>query len=131
MLAASALCLSSCGNYALYKLHVRASFQSADKSPTSDIAYCYVTITEENQALPVLDHYPFPNDSTAYGCKSGSTQQEIGIFSYSTARTSSKFMFQVDGYNANKDKILQTGQTDLIAAQAYPPEMPEIELLIK
>ena len=129
MLAASALCLGACGNYAVYKLAVNTSPKSADGFSRGDIASCTVTITDENGG-PVLTGYPFPGDSNTHGCTPGNTQEYIGTFSYSTARASGKLNFQVDAFNANKG-TLQTGQTGLIAAQAFPPEVTIPTLTIK
>jgi len=124
MLAASALCLSSCGNYALYRLHVTTSAgTAADGNQRADIDQCRLTITDEANVV-VAAGYSFPT------CASGFTKQDLGVFSYSTSRSSGTLTFQVDGFNANRDTILQTGKTEPIAPVSYPPEI-DVPLLMK
>ena len=139
VLAASALCLSSCGNYALFKIHVTTSAKSSvtpssggagNGSVRTDISECDMTIKDEKGDF-VLQGYLLKGTTSSTGCGNPVTQTDIGIFSYSTSRTGGTLTFQVDGFDANHVNILQSGHSEQIAPQPYPPEMPEIPILMK
>jgi hypothetical protein len=136
---AGALLLSSCGNYALYKIRVTTSLTSPIVAPdatpgtkTSDrtnIEQCKMTITDENGDT-VLENFPLP------ACHGGTTPADLGLLSYSTSRTSGTLTFQVDGWSNAASKtglpiILQTGKSAAVAPQAYPPEMPQINIAMQ
>jgi hypothetical protein len=130
---AGALFLTSCGNYALYKIQVTTSATSPIPDPTvsgsktsvrENIDLCLMTITDENGA-PVVQNYDLKV------CGGAGTKADLGLLSYSTSRTSGTLTFQVDGWSTNKTVILQTGKSDPVAPQAYPPEMPQINVAMK
>lgn len=141
MLAASLVGISGCGpDYALFKIHVKSSPKSELPAPNGSsntaINQCEMTITDQNSKL-VLDHFVLKNvtsvDSagnivSTTGCEGGLTPIDIGLFSYSTSNTKGTFTFTVDGWDDNHELILQTKTSDPIAAQVYPPEMPEVVL---
>ncbi len=138
-LVASLSGLSGCGpDYALFKIHVRASTRSVlplpDGSENTTINQCEMTITDENGVV-VLNHYvlqkegPYTdsqgNQELSAGCQGGLTPTDIGLFSWSTSNTKGTFTFTVDGWDDNHVFILQTA-TASQAAQVYPPELPEL-----
>jgi hypothetical protein len=142
MLAVSALALSSCGNYAIYKIHVTTATSSPIPAPNGSdrtaINQCNMTITDEKGAK-VVDGYILQGQVTSdsqgnlgfKGCKGGFTPADLGLFSYSTSRTGGALTFQVDGLNDGM-VVLQTGQSAVpVPPQAYPPEMPQINIAMK
>jgi hypothetical protein len=136
--AALAACLSfaGCGpDYAVFKVHV-----TAPTAPRNDIATCLMSITDTSRPGPdnvVLRDYPLQrlyghdgegNLKLSQGCEAERiTGSEIGIFSYSTSRSSGAFVFTVDAYNdeVNHDDEhkIETKSSDPIQIKAYPPEI--------
>jgi hypothetical protein len=140
LVAATLSGLSGCGpDYALFKIHVRASSRSnlprPNGSDNTAINQCEMTITDGNGVV-VLDHYVLQkepsldsqgNQKLLAGCQGGLTPTDIGLFSWSTSNTKGTFTFRVDGWDDNRSVILQTA-TASQAAQVYPPELPELPL---
>jgi hypothetical protein len=130
--------VSGCGpDYALFNIHVKASPRSTlpapDGSDNTAINQCEMTIKDQNGKV-VLDRFHLKPVTGAdaqgqpkllAGCQSGLTPTDIGLFSYSTSNTTGTFTFTVDGWNTNRDVLLQTGTCGPIAAKVFPPEMPE------
>ncbi len=136
--AAVVACLSfaGCGpDYAVFKVHV-----TAPTAPRNDIAICLMSITDTSRSGPdnvVLRDYPLQrlygrdidgNLKLSQGCAADMiTGNEIGIFSYSTSRSSGAFVFTVDAYNNevthNDDTKIETKSSDAIQVKAYPPEI--------
>jgi hypothetical protein len=89
LVAGALLSMSGCGDYAIFKV-VITSIDTPLK--LSEIAYCKITITDENKET-VLDHHDLN------GCK-GLTNKDIGTFSYSSSRSSGTLNFIVEAYDA-------------------------------
>ena len=139
MLATSLVGISGCGpDYALFKVDV-----SSSTSPRNDIELCRMTVTN-GDGRTVLDDFVLetvagPNDSSgnptlAQGCGGEMTNAHIGVFSYSSSRTSGTLKFRVDAYNApganGGQKIIQTGESADVATAMYPPEV-QVTVVIK
>jgi hypothetical protein len=144
MLAVSTLFLGSCGNYALFKLHVTTAPTSPVSPPNGtggsnrgQIDQCYLTVTDENN-VKVVDGYlllaPATTDSAGNlvvkGCKAGFTPADLELLSYSTSRTSGTLTFRVDGYDSDHKVILQAGKSGAVAPKAFPPVMDQIEIVM-
>ena len=127
LIAGALLSMSGCGDYALYKVDII----STDSSNRGDIAQCRITITADDSAKPVLDHY------SLNGCPPGQTKSVIGTFSYSSSRSSGNLKFTVEAYDANgydptnrSNNLLQSGEVDNVPVKVYPPEIP-VSIAIK
>jgi hypothetical protein len=130
VLASSLLGMGACGpDYALFKVDVSSSV-----SPRNDIDECRMTVTDEKGVAVMSDFLlksvAGPLDSSGnptliQGCASQITNPRIGIFSYSSSRTTGTLTFRVDAYsNINGGhKVVQAGCSDAIAPKAYPPEV--------
>jgi len=131
MLAVSMLGLGACGpDYALFKVSITT------KDPSSEIEECRMTITDEKGSA-VLDHFLLKtvagspdsqgNSTLLQGCQGGMTKSNIGLFSYSSSRTTGTLTFQVDAYNSTAanggQKVIETGNSGPVAPAAYPPEV--------
>ena len=140
MLAASLVGMTGCGpDYALFRIHVKSSPKSTLPAPNGSnntaINQCEMTITDQNSKL-VLDRFLLKRvtsvdtagNTVLTGCQGGLTPIDIGLVSYSTSNTKGTFTFTVDGWSENREFILQTKTSDPVAAQVYPPEVPEIVL---
>ena len=141
LLATSLSGVSGCGpDYALFSIHVKSSPKSIVPPPTGSdnfaIAQCEMTIEDQNKKV-VLDRFVLKKvtgvdaqgqPKLLSGCENGLTPIDIGLFSYSTSNTTGTFTFTVDGWDSNREHILQTATSDSIAAKVFPPEMPEILL---
>jgi hypothetical protein len=132
------LATSGCGpDYAIYKVDI----SSIESSNRGDIAYCRLTITDEG-GKTVLDHYALQavyngSGDLVQGCAGTKTNSHIGVFSYSSSRSSGSLKFTVEAYNANgydptdtTNNRLQMGASDNIPVKAYPPEIP-VSIAIK
>jgi hypothetical protein len=96
----AASCLAACGpDYTLFKIHVSSA------QPRNDIDRCTMTIKSGDQK--VLDEYQLltvaSSDPTtlAQGCAGGMTPANVGLFSFSTSRTSGTLTFTVNAYLAS------------------------------
>lgn len=107
VLAAFALCLSSCGDYTLFDIQVSCS-KGNDTSSDENITSFKLTITDEKGAK-VLENSPIELPSSPIS--SNASQFTVGHISYASSRTSGTLTFTVDAYdNSNaKNDIIQTG----------------------
>ncbi len=125
LLAGAALGMTACGpNYAIFKVDITST-----TSPRNNIELCTMTITDENNVL-VLDNYQLASelgtnpDGTYYakqGCAAGLTPAHVGVFSYSSSRTSGSLTFVVNALD-NDSAVVQTGRSTANVS-AYPPEV--------
>jgi hypothetical protein len=118
---------TACGpSYAWF--HVQLASAS---TPRNNIETCKLSITDENGAA-VLSNYVLPTVSRTddagatiglkAGCALGFTNANIGYVDYFTSPVIGALRFQLDAYDSN-GIIVQTGSTNLTAAQSYPPKI--------
>ena len=157
MLAASALCLAGCGEYALFRIHATTSSSSTVPVPNNqppseraDIINCVLTISDEgghimlSYSLPgsraaldsngniIKDASGSPQPQGCQGQSASPTSADLGKYSYSTTHMTGNLTFQIDGWDANNTVVLQTGRSAPIAPTPYPPEVsPIVEITMK
>ena len=125
--------LTGCGpDYALYSVHVVAQRQKID-----DIKKCQMSIQNEKDEYVVRDltlEAQWGPDNAGglelrYGCVGGMTKTDVGLFSYSTSRTSGNLKFTVTAMGGPDDlTVIQQGSASA-GVKAFPPEIP-VELVM-
>jgi hypothetical protein len=133
LVAAGGLGLSGCGpDYAIFTVTVWG-----DQSDRDNINKCLMSITDEG-GNAVVTNYTLETVSSGIdpatgelgrnlqGCANGqmanSSKTGVGVFSYSTSRTSGALTFKVDAVDVNS-KVRETGTSDPAPIKAYPPEI--------
>jgi hypothetical protein len=120
--------LAGCGpDYAIFAVTISSA------TPRNDIADCRMTITADN-GDKVLDGWVLhqvagnPGEPLKQGCASELTPAKVGVFSYSTSRSSGSLTFKVNAYSdtvpydPSNDKPVESA-TATKAIAKYPPEI--------
>jgi len=133
LVAAGGLGLSGCGpDYAIFAVTVWG-----DQSDRDNINACLLSITDEG-GHAIVTNFPLETVSSGIdpatgelgrniqGCANGqmanNSKTGVGIFSYSTSRTSGSLTFKIDAVDVNS-KVRETGTSDPAGIKAYPPEI--------
>jgi hypothetical protein len=111
----------TCDPAAIYVVHISSA------APRNAIEDCCMTITDEAGRM-LMDHYVLyrqygstPGGLKA-GCAGGITPADVGKLLYMTSDTTGSLRFQVEATDVSL-AVVQSGETDLVPAQTYPPEI--------